>query len=88
MGGGWCSKRQFQGAVIGYPSQKGNLPHGHLGVVDFSTAATHVLLMLKILHDLGILWYRYSQGIRYLGSCRNFEYPPSLNGNMIQMQEY
>ena len=28
--------------------------------------------MLNILHDLNILEYHYSQGIRYLGSCRIF----------------
>ena len=29
-----------------------------------------MLVILKILHDLSILWYHYSQGLGYLGSCR------------------
>ena len=35
-------------------------------------ASWEVLLILKILHDLNILWYHNYQSIRYLGSCRNF----------------
>ena len=39
-------------------------PGEHLG------DSTEALLMLKILHDLSVLQYYNSQGIRYLGSCR------------------
>ena len=31
-----------------------------------------LVLILKILHDLSILQYHYSQGRSYLGSCRIF----------------
>ena len=42
--------------------------------VDAKTTYTPLLLILKILHDLNILWYHNSQriSIRYLGSCRIF----------------
>ena len=33
---------------------------------------SHILLILKNLHDLNILLHHNSQGIRYLGSCRMF----------------
>ena len=39
--------------------------------INFGSSTLRLLLvMLKILHDLSILGYHYSQGVRYLGPCR------------------
>ena len=53
-----------------------------------------LLLILKILHDPSILGYHYSQGIRYLGSCRIFSIhrcfdpssPPTTSTKFIGVQ--
>ena len=42
------------------------VPFGKLG------AGRKVLLLLNILHDLGVLLYRYFPDIKCLGSCRTF----------------
>ena len=49
------------------------------GALDLGS---NLLLILKILHDTSILWYHNFQGIRSLGSCRNFSIHHSiLNGS-------
>ena len=46
-----------------------------------------LLLILKILHDLSILQYHYSQGLVYLGSCRILSIHRSTQGIAIAVAE-
>ena len=61
--------------------------HTDTNTNTFTHARTNTRLVPKFLHDLGILSYQNSQGIRYLGSCRIFKNQCSsaytLNPNRI-----